>query len=203
MIALSSLRPARWLGSLLLAACVAAVPACSRDQPEAFNGVDITGASYARDFRLKDPEGRERSLADFRGKAVLVFFGFTQCPDVCPTALSRAVQVKQLLGAEGERVQVLFVTVDPERDTPAVLKAYTEAFDPSFLGLTGTPAEIAATAKEFKIFFAHVPSGDTYTIDHSASTYAFDTHGRLRLLLRHNQDAAAFAADLKRLLATG
>ena len=201
MISRTLMRP--WRHTLTLLLLATALAGCTRETPPPFNGVDITGASYARDLHLQDPEGRERSLADFRGKAVLVFFGFTQCPDVCPAALARAVEVRHRLGDDASRLQVLFVTVDPERDTPPVLKAYTEAFDPDFIGLTGTPEQIAATAKEFKIFYAKVPNGDTYTMDHSASTYAFDARGRLRLLLRHNQDAEAFTADVRRLLETG
>ncbi|MDP1654704.1 MAG: SCO family protein [Hydrogenophaga sp.] len=165
-----------------------------------FHGLDLTGASYGRDFRLLDAQGRERSLADFRGKVVLLYFGFTQCPDVCPTALSRAAEVKKLLGAEGERLQVIFVTIDPERDTPQVIQPYVAAFDPSFLGLYGDAQRTRETAAEFKVFYQKVPTGGSYTMDHSTLSYAFDPQGRLRLALRHEQNAQDYAQDLQRLL---
>lgn len=165
-----------------------------------FHGLDLTGASYGRDFRLLDAQGRERSLADFRGKVVLLYFGFTQCPDVCPTALSRAAEVKKLLGAEGERLQVIFVTIDPERDTPQVIQPYVAAFDSSFLGLYGDAQRTRETAAEFKVFYQKVPTGGSYTMDHSTLSYAFDPQGRLRLALRHEQNAQDYAQDLQRLL---
>jgi protein SCO1/2 len=165
-----------------------------------FHGLDLTGASYGRDFRLLDAQGRERSLADFRGKVVLLYFGFTQCPDVCPTALSRAAEVKKLLGAEGERLQVIFVTIDPERDTPQVIQPYVAAFDPSFLGLYGDAQRTRETAAEFKVFYQKVPTGGSYTMDHSTLSYVFDPQGRLRLALRHEQNAQDYAHDLRLLL---
>lgn len=165
-----------------------------------FHGLDLTGASYGRDFRLLDAQGRERSLADFRGKVVLLYFGFTQCPDVCPTALSRAAEVKKLLGAEGERLQVIFVTIDPERDTSQVIQPYVAAFDPSFLGLYGDAQRTRETAAEFKVFYQKVPTGGSYTMDHSTLSYVFDPQGRLRLALRHEQNAQDYAQDLQRLL---
>jgi protein SCO1 len=167
----------------------------------AFHSVDITGADWGRDFRLRDPSGQERTLADFRGRAVLLFFGFTQCPDVCPTALTRAAEVLRLLGDEGGRVQVIFVTVDPERDTPELLRAYTHAFHPSFLGLWGTLEQTAAAAQEFKVIYQKVPTGSSYTMDHTAISYAFDPGGRLRLAVRHAETAPEVAQDLERLLA--
>lgn len=173
--------------------------ACGRPRP-AFSGVDITGVDYGRDFRLTDPDGRTRTLADFRGQAVMLFFGFTQCPDVCPTALARAAEVKRLLGADGGRVQTIFVTIDPERDTPALLRAYTQSFDPTFLGLHADAATTAATAREFRVFYQKVPTGGSYTMDHTAITYLFDPRGRLRLAMRHDLSAAQFAADLRTLL---
>jgi protein SCO1/2 len=188
----------------LLAASAAAfsllVAACSRSGPEAFHGIDLTGADYAKDFRLTDPDGKERTLADFRGKAVLVFFGFTQCPDVCPTALATAAEAKRLLGADGDRLQVIFVTIDPERDTPEVLRSYAAAFDPGFIGLYGDAERLERTAKDFKVFYNKVPTGSSYTMDHTALTYAYDPQGRLRLALRHGQTAEQYAADLRRLL---
>ncbi len=176
------------------------VAGCDGKKPASYHGVDITGADYGRDFRLRDPDGRERTLADFQGKAVMMFFGFTQCPDVCPTALVRAADVKRLLGEDGGRLQVIFVTVDPERDTPEVLRAYTAAFDPSFLGLYGDTPRTAETAKEFKVYFRKVPTGASYTMNHSALSYVFDPAGKLRLVLRHEQPAQDCAADLRQIL---
>ncbi|CAA2108500.1 SCO family protein [Variovorax paradoxus] len=191
--------------TLLLAAGAGAaltLAGCDRILPASFNGVDITGASYAQDFRLTDAEGRERTLADFKGKAVMMFFGFTQCPDVCPTALVRAAEIKRLLGTDGERLQVIFVTVDPERDLPVVLKAYTQAFDPSFIGLYGDLQRTAETAKAFKVFYKKVPTGSSYTMDHSAFSYVFDPKGKIRLVLRHEQSAQECAQDLRQILGT-
>lgn len=178
------------------------VTGCQRAEEDraTFRGMDLTGASYGRDFRLTDPEGRERTLADFKGQAVLLYFGFTQCPDVCPTALTRAAEAKRLLGSEGERLQVIFVTVDPERDLPAVLKAYTAAFDPTFLGLYGDAERTRQTAEHFKVYYKKVPTGGSYTMDHSTLSYAFDPQGRLRLALRHEQNAQDYAHDLRLLL---
>ena len=194
----SSLRRQFVLAGLLTGTLL--LGACDRSSPPAFHGKDITGASFGRDFRLTDPDGKERTLADFRGKAVAVFFGFTQCPDVCPTALARAVEVKRLLGADAARFQVLFITVDPERDTPAVLKAYTAAFDPSFLGLYGTPQRLADTATEFRAIYRKVPTGASYSMDHTSSTYVYDPRGVLRLQLPHALGAHEFAADIRTLL---
>jgi protein SCO1/2 len=180
-------------------ACLLAVAGC-RKPAAAFHGIDVTGADYGSDFRLNDPEGRKRTLADFKGKAVMMFFGFTQCPDVCPTALARAAEVKRLLGADGERLQVLFVTLDPERDKPEVLKAYTAAFDPSFIGLYADAPRTAETAQHFKVYFKKVPTGNSYTLDHSALSYVYDPSGRLRLVLRHEQSTQEYADDLRQLL---
>jgi len=182
------------------AALLLGMAGCERPTKQIFNGIDISGADYGRELRLPDIDGRERTLADFKGKAVMVFFGFTQCPDVCPTALARAVEVKRLLGADGERLQVVFVTVDPERDTPEVLKAYLAAFDPGFIALRGNPERLAATARDLKIFYQKVPTGDSYSMDHSAISYVFDAQGRLRLALSHNQSARAYADDVRKIL---
>ena len=182
------------------AALLLGLAGCERPTKQIFNGIDISGADYGRELRLPDIDGRERTLADFKGKAVMVFFGFTQCPDVCPTALARAVDVKRLLGADGERLQVVFVTVDPERDTPEVLKAYLAAFDPGFIALRGNPERLAATARDLKIFYQKVPTGDSYSMDHSAISYVFDAQGRLRLALSHNQSARAYADDVRKIL---
>ncbi len=195
---------APWPVAALSLVLMSLVCGCQRADDAAasagFRGMDITGASYGRDFRLRDPDGRERTLADFRGKAVLLYFGFTQCPDVCPTALSRAVEARRLLGPEGERLQVIFVTLDPERDVAAVLRDYTAAFDPTFLGLTGDPQGTRETADDFKVYYRKVPTGGSYTMDHSTLSYAFDPQGRLRLALRHEQNAQDYAHDLRLLL---
>ena len=188
------------LSLALAAAAVAGLAGCDRRAALSFRGLDLSGADYGRTLDLTDPDGRERTLADFRGKAVLLFFGFTQCPDVCPTSLARAAEVKRLLGAEGERLQVIFVTVDPERDTPEVLRAYTAPFDPSFLGLRDDAKRTAEAAHEFRVYYKKVPTGDSYTMDHTALNYVIDPRGRLRLALRHEQTAEDFASDLRQIL---
>lgn len=168
-----------------------------------FRGVDITGADYARDLPLTDQFGQQRHLQDFAGKVVVVFFGYTHCPDVCPTTLSELAQVKSELGADGDRLQAIFVTVDPERDTPEILKAYMENFDPSFLALRGTPEELAAVAKDFKVYYKKVPgpTPTSYTMDHSAGTYVFDTTGHIRLFERYGAGAQPMIEDVRALLA--
>jgi len=194
----------RWLLVFIVAALAVFIAGCNRAGDAAapgFRGIDLTGAPYGRDFRLTDADGRERTLADYQGKAVLMYFGFVQCPDVCPTALIRAAKVKRLLGADGDKLQVIFITVDPERDTPEVIKAYTAAFDPSFIGLYGDAKRTRETADEFKVYYKQVPTGSSYTMDHSALSYAFDPQGRLRLALRHEQTAEDYAHDLRQLLA--
>lgn len=198
-----SLSPSSSRRGLLLAALGAAVlAACQKQQAQpSFVAMDLTGAEYGRDFSLQDPDGRTRTLADFRGKAVMLFFGFTQCPDACPTALSRAAEVRRLLGPQAERLQVIFVTIDPERDSAAVLKEYTHAFDPSFLGLRADADGTAAVAKEFKVIYRKVPTGSSYSMDHTAFTYVFDPQGRLRLAMRHEQTAQDAARDVSQLLA--
>ena len=188
--------------TLLLAGCAAALAACTDSKPQ-FKAVDLTGADYAKDFQLPDTEGRLRTLADFRGKVAIVFFGYTQCPDVCPTTLAEISQAKKLLGADGDKVQGVFITVDPERDTPQVLKAYMANFDPGFVALRGSPEQIAATAKDFKVFYKKVEgkAPGSYTMDHSAASYVYDTQGRLRLYTRYGSGAQALADDIKLLLA--
>lgn len=165
-----------------------------------FHSSDITGADYGKDFRLTDTEGRMRTLADFRGRLVMIFFGFVQCPVVCPTALLRAVEVRNALGKDGEKVQVIFITLDPERDTPDVIKGYTAAFDPSFIGLYSDIAGTEKAAKDFRVFYQKVPTGNSYTIDHTAYTYVYDVLGRLRLAVKHDQPADQTAEDMRRLL---
>ncbi len=179
------------------------VTACGRGDKPAFKGTDVTGASYAKTFQLADHLGKVRSLEEFRGKVVAVFFGFTRCPDVCPTTLAQTKLALTKLGEDASRVQVIFVTVDPERDTQDVLAAYVTGFDPGFIGLRGSPTETAAVAREFKVFYQKSAgtSPENYSIDHTAATYVFDPQGRLRLFLRHNAAVDDLAADLKLLLA--
>ncbi|MBN8443038.1 MAG: SCO family protein [Thauera sp.] len=177
------------------------LPGCAPSAP-AFRSTDITGADYGKSLALTDHHGQLRTLADFRGKVVTVFFGYTQCPDVCPTALSGMAEVMRQLGADADRVQVLFVTVDPERDTQALLSEYVPVFDKRFLGLYGSLEKTAEVAKDFRVFYRK--SGDVnghYTIDHSAGTYVFDPSGKLRLYVRHAEDPAVIAADIRALLA--
>ena len=186
-----------------------AVAACDQlGSPSAklqFQGVDITGAEYARTLSLPDQNGQLRSLADFKGKVTVVFFGYTQCPDVCPTTMAELAQVKKALGKDGDRVQGVFVTVDPERDTPEALKAYMASFDPSFVALRGTLDQTKATAKEFKVFFAKVPGKveGSYTMDHTAGSYVLDGKGNVRLFVRYGSPAEALTADIKALLSAG
>ena len=166
-----------------------------------FNSVDITGAEYARKLSLKDFNGRPRELSEFKGRLVFVFFGFTQCPDVCPTTMAELAEVRKRLGADGDRVQGVFVSVDPERDKPEVLKGYLQGMDPSFIGLTGTPEQIEATAREFKVFYQKVPTSEgNYTLDHTAGAYVFDTEGHVRLFVRYGLGVDKLEADLKQLL---
>ncbi len=190
--------------TLLLIFSLLALAACSEGPSKPpFHGTDITGADYARGFALTDHTGQSRTLADYRGKAVSIFFGYTQCPDVCPTTLSTMAEVMQQLGGEADRLQVLFVTVDPERDTPALLAEYVPLFDPRFVGLYGDAGTTARVAKDFRVFYrkAGDTSGSTYTVDHSAGTYVFDPEGRLRLYFKHGEQADRIAADVRRLLA--
>jgi len=172
-------------------------------KPAPFQGTDITGADWGRDFHLTDHTGQPRSLADFRGKVVVLFFGYTHCPDVCPTTLGEMAQVMKRLGPEAERVQVLFVTLDPQRDTPLLLAQYVPAFDPRFLGLYGDEATIRKTAADFKVFYQkQAATGEkSYTLDHSANTYVFDPQGRLRLLFGYGADVEQIVHDIKLLLA--
>jgi len=185
----------------LLIALAAAASGCMESKPQ-FKAVDLTGADYARDFRLTDQNGQVRTLQDFRGKAVVVFFGFTQCPDVCPTTLTEIAQAKKLLGPDGDKVQGVFITVDPERDTPEILKAYMANFDPGFVALRGTPEQTAAVAKDFKVYYKKVEgkTPGSYTMDHSAASYVYDPEGRLRLYTRYGSGPQALADDLRLLL---
>lgn len=167
-----------------------------------FEGVDITGAAYAKDFPLPDAHGKLRSIQEFKGQVVVVFFGYTQCPDVCPTTLQELVEAKTILGSQGERLQGIFVSLDPDRDTPEVLRAYAEAFDPKMVALTGSGEQITAVAKDFKVFFKKVEGKQpsSYTLDHSAGIYMYDPQGQLRAYHRYGQGAQALAKDAKALM---
>src|SRR6185369_16397762 len=190
------------LAALAVAAAFFFNDTASTESKPQFKSVDLTGADYGKDFQLTDHNGQVRSLKDFRGKVVVVFFGYTQCPDVCPTSMAELAEAKKLLGADGAKIQGLFITLDPERDTPEVLKAYMANFDPGFLALRGTPEQVAAAAKEFKVFYRKVPgqTATSYTLDHSAASFTFDTQGRLRLYTRYGSGAQVLASDLKLLL---
>ena len=193
--------------SWLLAACVMAAFTLAGCQPApqspSFLATDITGATFARDFRLTDHHGQVRTLADFKGKAVAIFFGYIHCPDVCPTTLSDFAAALQQLGPQAEQVQVIFVTVDPQRDTPELLKQFVPAFNPGFLGMYTDAESLKQLAKEYKVVYqkTSVKAADDYLIDHSAGTYVYDPQGRLRLLMPYGSSPDAIAQDLKVLLA--
>jgi protein SCO1/2 len=187
--------------ALLVFALIGCVPS-----PPAFKNTDVTGTDCCRDFRLTDHKGKTRTLADFRGKAVVIFFGYAQCPDVCPTTLTELKSALAELGADAKRVQVLFVTLDPERDTRELLANYVPAFDPGFLGLYGDSETTARTAKEFRVFYQKRPgpTPSSYTLDHTAGSYVFDTKGRVRLFVRYGGDSGAnLVSDLRALLNEG
>ena len=190
----------RFMG-LGLAVSAALLASCS-EKKLVFNSIDISGGEMGHDFAIKDHNGQLRKLADFTGKVVVVFFGYTQCPDVCPTTMTELVEVKRLLGKDGERLQPLFITVDPQRDTPELLKAYMANFDPTFLALCPTPAQLAEVAASFKVYYKKV--GDdkslSYTMDHSAGSYVFDPKGRVRLFVRYGLGEQPLAADIAQLL---
>lgn len=198
----------RLLTLLLLAAAAMFASGCDKltnrlaDKPAAFNNVDVTGLDYAKGFSLVDHNGKPRTLQDFRGKLVVLFFGYTQCPDVCPTTMAEMAAVLKELGPAAEEVQVLFVTLDPERDTQELLASYVPAFDKRFLGLRGNLEDTARTAKEFKVYYAKVPGAEpgSYTMDHTAASYVFDRQGNVRLFVRHDKGPAALAHDLRQLL---
>ncbi len=190
----------QFLGALA-ATALACLSACSPNKP-AFKGVDITGADYARDFALADQNGQIRSIKDFAGKVVVMFFGYTQCPDVCPNTLQELLEVRRMLGVDGEKLQAVFITVDPERDTPELLKAYMGNFDPSFVALRPTPEQLQPLLKDFKIYAKKVEgkTATSYTMDHSAQSYLYDPMGRLRLFSRYGSGAQAVADDARLLL---
>jgi protein SCO1/2 len=185
-----------WAGVVFAAFALAG---CGGSRPS-FKSTDVTGADYGKDFALTDHTGKARTLADFRGKAVVMFFGYTRCPDVCPTTLADLSQVMKALGPDADRVQVLFVTVDPERDTREVLGKYVGAFDPRFLGLSGDAGATQRAAREFKVYYEKRKTSDGYSVDHSGQTYVIDPRGRLRLFVRPDRLASDLLEDLRTLL---
>ena len=189
------------LALLALPAAAGLLSACTQARPQ-FQSVDLTGADYATGFSLTDHNGQVRSLKDYAGKVVVVFFGFTQCPDVCPTTMAELAQVTKLLGADGDKLQAVFVSVDPERDTPEILKAYMGNFDPSFVALRPTPAQLADMAKDFKVFYKRVDgkTAGSYSMDHTAGSYVFDGNGKIRLFTRYGGGAEMLASDVKLLI---
>ncbi len=205
----------RSLSTVALLAAILSVVGCSDRQNAdssqmiltpantSFKNTDVTGLGYASDFALIDHHGKPRTLGDFKGKAVVVFFGFMNCPDVCPTTMAEMANVMKALGPDAERVQVLFITVDPERDTPELLAKYVPAFDSRFLGLTGDKAAIEKVAKEFRVFYQKSPGKEpgSYSMDHTSGSYVFDPQGRVRLFVRHGQGIEPLAQDIKTLLA--
>lgn len=198
----------RFVAVLASVAMVLSLSACdwfdsNRPGKVTFNNTDVTGAPYGKELALTDHNGQARTLADFKGKVVVMFFGYTQCPDVCPTTMVEMAQIMKELGPDADRVQVLFVTVDPERDTQALLAQYVPAFDPRFLGLFGDAEATKKVAKEFKVFYQKVPSKnnpESYTMDHTAGSYVLDPQGNLRLFIRHGQGTEAIVSDLRTLL---
>ena len=194
--------------TLLLAAASAVFLGACSDKPadataSGFSGIDITGADYAKSFTLTDHNGQTRSLTDFKGQVVVIFFGFTQCPDVCPTSMGELAEARRLLGPQGDKLQGLFISIDPERDTPEIMKAYMASFDPSFLALYAAPDQLPELAKSFKVYYKKVDgkTPTSYTMDHSAGSYVYDTQGRVRLYHRYGSGAPALAGDVKKLLA--
>ncbi len=187
------------LGVLALAGCDGKPPT-----PKAsFASTDITGLDYGKALALTDHTGKPRTLSDYKGKVVVIFFGYTHCPDVCPTTLAEMAQIRKQLGADADKLQVLFVTLDPERDTQESLAGYVPAFDSSFVALRGDAQATQKAAADFKVFMQKVKArdGDGYTIDHTAATYVFDPQGRARLFIRHGQDPAAVLNDIRQLIA--
>jgi protein SCO1/2 len=186
----------------LLATAVATGLLAACERKPTFKSIDITGANDTHDFELPDTEGRTRRLADFKGQVVVLFFGYTQCPDVCPTTLTELTQARQLLGPLGERVQGVFVTLDPERDTPEVLRPYMQSFDPSYVALVPDASQLAQVAKRFKVYYkkSEGKTPTSYTMDHTAASFVFDAEGRIRLYTRYGLGAQALADDLRALI---
>lgn len=189
-------------GGAFTATTAGLLAACSPEEKLQFKSIDLTGADYAKDFSLPDQHGQVRTIKDFAGKVVVVFFGFTQCPDVCPTSMVELAQIKKTLGADGDKLQAVFISVDPERDTPQVLKAYMGNFDPSFLALRPTMEQLPQVTKDFKIYYKKVDgkTPGSYSMDHTAGSYVYDTKGNLRLYSRYGNDVAGFTSDIRQLL---
>ena len=194
-----------WVRVLFLCLFTLFLAACSPDKPQ-FKSIDLTGADYAKDFAkdggLADQNGQARNIKDFAGKVVVVFFGFTQCPDVCPTSMAELADIKKSLGADGNKLQAVFISVDPERDTPEILKAYMGNFDPTFLALRPSLEQLPGVAKDFKIYYKKVEgkTPTSYSMDHSAGNYIYDTQGRLRLYNRYGSGAEGLTQDIRLLL---
>ncbi len=190
-----------WLKVVVSSIFMVVLVACSPDKPQ-FKSIDLTGADYAKDFALPDQNGQARSVKDFAGKVVVVFFGFTQCPDVCPTSMVELAGIKKSLGADGSKLQAVFISVDPERDTPEILKAYMGNFDPTFLALRPSMEQLPALGKDFKIYYKKVEgrTATSYSMDHSAGNYIYDTQGRLRLYNRYGSGAEGLTHDIRLLL---
>jgi len=191
----------RVAGYALFSGAIGTLVACSAEKPQ-FKSIDLTGADYAKGFALSDQNGKPRTLQDFAGKVVVVFFGFTQCPDVCPTSMAELAEVKKLLGPDGDKLQAVFITVDPERDTPEVLKAYMANFDPTFIALRPTMTELPDFAKSYKVFYKKVEgrTATSYSMDHSAGSYVYDAKGQIRLYNRYGSGAEALASDIRLLM---
>jgi protein SCO1 len=188
------------LAQLVMLSAAASLVACGR-AAAVFQGIDLTGADYAKDFDLSDVNGRRRNLGGFAGKVTVVFFGYTQCPDVCPTTLTDLVEVKKQLGNAGHQLQVIFITLDPERDTPDVLQPYMAHFDPDFVALIPSLAQLPGLTSSFKVFFRKVPAdGGAYTVDHTAGNYVYDKQGHVRLFHRYGLGVTAMAADILQLI---
>ncbi len=185
-----------------IACATALLGACSKEEAPQFKSIDLTGADYAKDFALPDQNGQVRSLKDFAGKVVVVFFGFTQCPDVCPTTMAELAQIKKSLGTDGDKLQAIFITVDPERDTPELLKAYMGNFDPSFLALRPAMDKLPEVAKNFKIYYKKVEgtTAGSYSMDHSAGSYVFDPKGQVRLYSRYGTGPEGLTSDIRLLI---
>ncbi len=190
-----------WTRVIFLCFFTVFLTACAPDKPQ-FKSIDLTGADYAKDFVLPDQNGKTRSIKDFAGKVVVVFFGFTQCPDVCPTSMAELAGIKKSLGADGDKLQGVFISVDPERDTPEILKAYMGNFDPTFLALRPSPEQLPVVAKDFKIYYKKVEgrTASSYSMDHSAGNYIYDTQGRLRLYNRYGSGVDGLTSDIRLLL---
>lgn len=189
-------------GSAFAVTAAGLLAACSPEEKLQFKSIDLTGADYAKDFSLADQNGQVRTIKDFAGKVVVVFFGFTQCPDVCPTSMAELASIKKQLGPDGDKLQAVFISVDPERDTPQVLKAYMGNFDPTFLALRPTMEQLPQVTKDFKIYYKKVDgkTPGSYSMDHTAGSYVFDTKGNLRLYSRYGNDVAGFTSDIRQLL---